>query len=289
MSVSSAPEPIDAAIAEYLASFESFWKPKTLTKYEAELRGLRAWLAGEGRPLTTASLDFATLLAYASHLKAKPVARGVWRGDAAARATATTVAPRSLNSVNSSMRAIQGFVRWLFEDGRLAADPYGKKYRRGRIHPLLPRAVTPTKGAALDDFVALERGCAGRSPLDLRDQAIVAIFKSTAARNSAVRMLRLEHVDLERNDITLPPEKGDTTYKVALVPEAKAAVVRYLHRGRPKLLPRYPVRGLESLATGDDPGYLFISRDNGRADGVVGDSAVVLGLPVGSGDRDRDR
>jgi integrase len=136
--------------------------------------------------------------------------------------------------------------------------------------------VTPTKGAALDDFVALERGCAGRSPLDLRDQAIVAIFKSTAARNSAVRMLRLEHVDLERNDITLPPEKGDTTYKVALVPEAKAAVVRYLHRGRPKLLPRYPVRGLESLATGDDPGYLFIARDNGRAHGVGPLSANAL-------------
>jgi hypothetical protein len=104
MSVPFAPEPIDAAIAEYLASFESGWKPKTLTKYEAELRGLRAWLAGEGRPLTTASLDFATLLAYASHLKAKPVVRGVWRGDATARATAATLTPRSPNSVNSSMR-----------------------------------------------------------------------------------------------------------------------------------------------------------------------------------------
>jgi hypothetical protein len=27
-------EPLDAAIAEHLASFESYWKPNTITKYQ---------------------------------------------------------------------------------------------------------------------------------------------------------------------------------------------------------------------------------------------------------------
>ena len=146
MSQQTFVEPIDAAIAEYLATFESYWKPKTSAKYRAELRDLCTWLATEGRPLTTASLDYTTLLAYVGHLKQMPVARSAFRGDAAALASATTTTPRSLNTVNATMRAVQGFVRWLIEDGRLSADPYGKKYRRGRTHPLLPRAVTPPRG-----------------------------------------------------------------------------------------------------------------------------------------------
>lgn len=264
MTVSATPEPMDAAIAEYFATFETSWKEKTRQKYEAELRSLCEWLTASGRPLTTASLDFANLLQYVAYLKEKPVARGVWRGDAAAREAATDLSRRSLNSVNSSMRAIRGFVCWLFEDGRLPSNPFARKHRRSRFHPLLPQEATPTKGADVEDFEALERGCAGRKPLDLRDQAIVAILKTTAARNSAIRMLRVEDVDLDKGIITFPPEKSEKTYEVALLPEAKAAVVRYLHRGRKKLLQRYPVRGYESEAMGRDPGFLFLARNNGR-------------------------
>ncbi len=67
MSQQTFGEPIDAAIAEYLATFESYWKPKTNAKYRAELRDLCTWLATDGRPLTTASLDYTTLLAYVGH------------------------------------------------------------------------------------------------------------------------------------------------------------------------------------------------------------------------------
>lgn len=79
----------------------------------------------------TASLDFATLLAYVWYLKAKPAVRDVWRGDAVAvgRATSTSAVPRSLNSVNASMRCPRAFVLWLFEVGRLAANPFARKYR----------------------------------------------------------------------------------------------------------------------------------------------------------------
>jgi site-specific recombinase XerD len=170
MSSRETAEPFDAAVDEYLASYESFWKAKTVAKYKADLRGLRAWLVASGRPLTTQSLDYATLLAFVAHLKSKPAVRGVWRGHSDAVASAAVVGtPRSLNSVNASMRAIQGFVLWLFEDGRLVANPFARKYKRGDQHPLLPRSLTPTKSATLDDIVALERGGTGRAPIDLRD------------------------------------------------------------------------------------------------------------------------
>lgn len=261
-------EPLDAVVEEYQAVFSGGWKPKTITKYTAELRDFRAWLRAEKRPVTTASLDFPTLLAYVAYLKAKPPMRGVWRGCATARAASRPDGIRSLNSVNSSMRAIEGFVRWLHEDGRIATNPFARQHRRGAAHPLLPREETPTKGATLDDIAALERGCAGRTPVDFRDQAIVALLKTTAARNSSVRLLKLADVDFERRLITFRRAKGNRTYQVALLPEAHAALVRYLHRGRPRLLPRYPVRGYEQLQPAADPGWLFIARDNGTNGGA---------------------
>lgn len=270
MAGSIKPEPLLAAMDEYKAIFSPDWKPPTITKYNAEFRDFVAWLQADKRPLTTASLDFQTLLAYVAYLKAKPAVRNVWRGDteAVARAASVSTMPRSLNTVGSSMRTLRAFVLWLHEDGRLPVNPFARKNRRGGQNPLLPKADTPTKSATLSDIEALERGCAGHEPLDLRDQAIVSILKTTSARNSSVRLLKLEDVDFDRNVITFVMAKSDRTYEVALQPETKAAITRYLHRGRPRLLPHYPVRGLEDIAVGVDPGYLFLARDNGVVDAV---------------------
>src|SRR5450759_2922288 len=126
------PEPLDAAIDEYKAVFSPAWKPGTLSNYRCEFRSFRDWIAAEGRPATTASLDFPTLLAYVAHLKAKPAVRGVWRGDpdAVARAVAASTTPRSLNTVGTSMRCLRAFVLWLFEDGRLEANPFARRGAR---------------------------------------------------------------------------------------------------------------------------------------------------------------
>lgn len=48
------------------------------------------------------------------------------------------------------------------------------------------------------DLQAFDAGWAGNRPIDLRDRAIVAILVTTAGRNSAVRLLRLDDVDAER-------------------------------------------------------------------------------------------
>jgi integrase len=118
----------------------------------------------------------------------------------------------------------------------------------------------PTKSATLDDIRALEAGCAGDRPLDLRDRAIVSILKTTAARNSGVRLLRLEDLDFERALIRFRRGKGGKTLDVALQPETRAALVAYLERGRPLLVE-------QARADGDaDPGWLFVSAC--ESDGV---------------------
>ena len=70
----------------------------------------------------------------------------------------------------------------------------------------------------------------------MRDQAIVAILKTTAARNSSVRLLKVGDVDLARSMIRFRRAKGGKTLDVTLHPQAATAVRRYLEEGRPALV-----------------------------------------------------
>jgi integrase len=154
---------------------------------------------------------------------------------------------------------------WLVDEGLLGLNPFRRSRRRAALNPLLPSEETPTKSATLDDIRALEAGCAGERPLDLRDRAVVSILKTTAARNSGVRLLRLEDLDFERALIRLLRGKGAKTLDVALQPETRAALSAYLECGRPMLLDPSP----PDRESADDPGWVFprrepVSRDRSR-------------------------
>src|SRR5665811_1329098 len=120
--------------------------------------------------------------------------------------------------------------------GRSGLSAARRSRRRAALNPLLPAEETPTKSATLADLQALEHGCHGDRPLDLRDRAIVSILKTTAARNSGVRLLRLEDLDFERALIRFRRGKGGKSLDVALQPETRAALLAYLDRGRPTLV-----------------------------------------------------
>ena len=126
------------------------------------------------------------------------------------------------------MRPIRSFAIWLVDEGILPMNPFRRSRRRAALNPLLPAEETPTKGASLADLRTLELGCAGGEPIDLRDRAIVAVLVTTAARNSSVRLLRLDDVDLERDLICFHRAKGDKTLEITLHPERSRR-----HRGLP--------------------------------------------------------
>jgi integrase len=103
--------------------------------------------------------------------------------------------------------------------------------------------------------VASTRRCTqGRSQ---HDQAIVSILVTTAARNSSVRLLRLDDLDFERSVIRFRRAKGGKTLDLALQPGTAAAIRAYLERGRAAFLPPSPTPA-------DDPGWLFLSRTGGE-------------------------
>ncbi len=256
--------PLRPLIAEFTATFGVGWGPVTRRKHRDDFARFLAWLGDQGVEPTTAALSFTTLAAYVDDLRHRPRVRGVWRGSPGALARSLAAgAPETLsaNSVNAYVRPLRSLVIWAVDEGYLASNPFRRFRRRAALDPLLPSEETPTKGATLEDLRALEAGCAGERPLDLRDRAVVAVLVTTAARNSAVRLLRLDDVDTGRSLLRFRRGKGGKTLEVALHPDARAAIGRWLADGRPALV--------AGLGPDDDPGWLFPSdRDRRRPLGM---------------------
>ena len=173
--------PLRPLIAEYTATFGSTWAPVTRRKHRDDFARLVDYLEGHGLPVTTDSLDFMTLVDFVTDLRARPKVCGVWRGSPDARGrslAAGSLETLSANSVNAYVRPLRSLAIWLVDEGILAMNPFRRSRRRASLNPLLPSEDTPTKSATLDDLQALERGCAGEEPLNLRDRAIVSILDS---------------------------------------------------------------------------------------------------------------
>ena len=253
-----APLPLVPLIAEYTTLYGATWSAVTRRKHRDDYARLVDWLTQNELPVTTAALDFRILVRFVEALRSRPRVAGVWRGTPDARVRSLAQGPGqtlSANSVNAYVRPIRSLCIWLVDEGLLAVNPFRRSRRRAALNPLLPAEETPTKGASLADLRALEAGCAGERPLDLRDRAIVAILVTTAARNSSVRLLRLADVDLARELLCFRRAKGGKTLEVALHAEAARAIAAYLAHGRGALLARAPA----------DEGYLFLARGGGGA------------------------
>jgi integrase len=251
--------PLRPLIAEYTATFGSTWAPVTRRKHADDFARLIDYLESHDLPVTTASLDFMTLVDYVTDLRSRPKVSGVWRGspDALERSLAAgPVQTLSANSVNAYVRPIRSLAIWLVDEGVLSTNPFRRSRRRAALNPLLPSEETPTKSATLDDLHALERGCSGEEPLDLRDQAIVSVLVTTAARNSSVRLLRIGDVDFDRAVIRFRRAKGGKTLELALQPGTATTLLAYLERGRAAFMPA-------SSTPADDPGWLFLSHAGG--------------------------
>jgi integrase/recombinase XerD len=248
--------PLRPLIAEYTATFGSTWAPVTRRKHADDFTRFTDYLEANGLPVTTDSLDFLTLADYVTDLRSRPKVSGVWRGAPDALARSLQLGPvqtLSANSVNAYMRPLRSLAIWLVDEGLLAVNPFRRSRRRAALNPLLPSEETPTKSATLDDLHALERGCAGDGPLDLRDAAIVSILVTTAARNSSVRLLRVGDVDFERAVIRFRRAKGGKTLELALQPGTRSALVEYLERGRAAFL-------TAPHGESEDSGWLFLSH-----------------------------
>ena len=141
---------------------------------------------------------------------------------------------------SNQYRALQQFFKWLAAEDELP-DP-----TQGLQPPPVPQQLIPVFTG--QELARLEQACAGRTFVQRRDTAIIAVFKATGIRLSELAGLRYDPGDPRRSDIDLWQReitvrgKGGKDRVVKIGHQAARSLDRYLrarirhaHAWRPQL------------------------------------------------------
>jgi integrase/recombinase XerD len=100
--------------------------------------------------------------------------------------------------------------------------------------PRIYRLESLPRGPAWSDVQRLLAACAGDTPSEIRDRAMLLVIAVYGVRSGEVRHLRLDDIDREREIICIRRPKQRKSQHYPLVREVGAAVLRYLREVRPK-------------------------------------------------------
>lgn len=134
----------------------------------------------------------------------------------------------SASTVKLHAVALRVFFRHLLQRGKLPRDPT-EFLPVPKIERYLPHTLTPPEVARL---IA---AAAGKTPLEMRDRAVVELLYASGLRVSELCSVRLENLDLEQGFIRVIG-KGNKQRLVPVGGKAREAVERYLGAGRPALV-----------------------------------------------------
>lgn len=149
----------------------------------------------------------------------------------------------SRRTVARKLSALRTFYRYLSREGIVEANPF-TLVRGPRQRPRLPRVLS------FEEVRELLAAPSSRSPLGLRDRAIVELLYASGLRVGELVGLRLQ--DLRGREVRVLG-KGGKERVAFLTRVARAALEEYLRHGRPHLL-----RG------GRDPGVIFLNARGQR-------------------------
>jgi site-specific recombinase XerD len=152
-------------------------------------------------------------------------------------------------SVTRKVSTAKSFYRWLRLTGVMTDDPlagvHGPKQQRRLPHILDVSGISDLLAAADGD-----------DPADLRDRALLEVLYACGLRVSEAAGLDVSAVDMEQRAMVVTG-KGNKQRLVVMGEPARAALERYLRRGRG---PLYGTRKRNAEATG----ALFLNRNGGR-------------------------
>lgn len=142
--------------------------------------------------------------------------------------------PYAASTIQTKLVAVKTFFRFLVRRKALLFDP-SAQLELPRVEKRLPRSVlTETEAHRI---VTAPRG---RSPLVLRDRAILETLYGTGMRVGELIKLRPEDVDTEGQLVRIIEGKGRKDRNVPLTTAAARAIAAYLTHGRPSLRQREP-------------------------------------------------
>lgn len=189
------------------------YSPRTRDNYVGELKALFAFLA-EAHVCSLSDVTPEVVEAYRLHLFY-----------AEHHGKKLTLATQSYR-----LSSVKCFLRFLTRARYVLVDP--------AVDVDLPRPARPLPGALLSEaeVAALLVACDTSGPLGVRNRAILEVVYGTAIRNSELRELVLDDVDLGRRELRIRYGKGGKSRVVPLGEEAAFWLERWLTHGRPQLV-----------------------------------------------------
>ncbi len=210
---------------------------RTVPEYVAHVRAFLGW--SEARLLRLAKLTREDLVGYQSELFAMRKRDGK---------------PYSAGFQANRFSALKSFFGFLSRRRLVPHDPMAG-LERPRLGTRLPRTIlTPSEARRIIETPR------ARTPLALRDRAILETLYATGIRASELIQLSPSDIDTEQRTLRVVRGKGGKDRNVPLTRPATAAIGSYLASGRPKLL----ALGLTGTAASAKAGTgLFLSPRGG--------------------------
>lgn len=136
----------------------------------------------------------------------------------------------SASCVSKALQTVRAFLRWAVERGHLLVDPARHLVLRTPPQPLV-RLLTP------QEVQALLAAPNPRTPVGLRDRAILELLYGTGLRRRECHRLDLDDLDFATRTIAVRRGKGGRSRLVPMGRHLARILHRYLEKGRPRLLP----------------------------------------------------
>lgn len=138
--------------------------------------------------------------------------------------------PLSFAGQHVRLTTIQGFFKWLCRKYYITANP-AADLELPKVEKRLPRQVLTAHEAEL---VLSQPDL--KTPVGIRDRALLEILYSTGMRRKELTGLRLYDLDLERGTVMIREGKGKKDRLLPIGARAAAWLDKYLELARPKLI-----------------------------------------------------
>lgn len=232
---------IEALLRRYAEDLALRCAERTVPEYVTHVRAFLTWI--ETRGLTLPALTRADLQRYQAELVAQRKPTG---------------APYSAGFHVNRLSALKSFFGFLLRRHVVLLDPTAG-LERPRLDTRLPRAIlTPREARRIVEAPRT------RTPIGLRDRAILETLYATGIRASELIHLSPFDVDTEEGVLRVVRGKGGKDRHVPLTRAAADAIDAYLVKGRPALLATkktgsgiYPSKAARRLFVSPRGGVLY--------------------------------
>ncbi len=190
------------------------WSKRTIPSYEQNVRFFFDWLDEETDVTSLGQVSAETLASYQMAVLSEEKRSG---------------GHLSTGTQHSRLVVLKSFFRFLAREGKLLTNPAaGLQLPKKRKH--LPRAYLTPKEA-----IRLAESIDTKTPVGLRDRAIVEVLYATGIRNAELRALTISDFDPAEATLTVRAGKGGKDRIVPLGPVASEVVSDYVALARPTL------------------------------------------------------